>query len=211
MKIFGKNLALAAVALSLPLFAGAQNTQSPQNSDNAESAAMNTAGSNEAAQMVPVNALLSRALDARKDHPGSLIQAKLMHSAHLSNGIELPSGTILMGSVVQDDLQQKGTSKLALRFDQARLKDGKVVPIHAMIVSILGPTYDETYLSDAPNLWTASTLQVDQLNVVPGVDLHSQIGSQNSGVFVTTKKDDVKLSRGSEVQLALGPAGTQPS
>jgi hypothetical protein len=36
-----------------------------------------------------------------------------------------------------------------------------------------------------------------------GVDLHSQIDSQNSGVFVTTKKDDVKLGRGSNFSLAI--------
>lgn len=62
---------------------------------------------------------------------------------------------------------------------------------------------------DTMNTWTDATLEVDQLNVVPGVDLHSSIASQNSGVLVSTKKDDVKLIRGSQVQLAVAPLATQ--
>jgi hypothetical protein len=38
---------------------------------------------------------------------------------------------------------------------------------------------------------------MDQENVVSGVDLHSKISSQNSGVFVSTKKADIKLHAGS--------------
>lgn len=52
--------------------------------------------------------------------------------------------------------------------------------------------------------WTPNTLQVDQLNVVSGVDLHSRIHSKNSAVFVSQSKDDVKLDRGSQLTLAIG-------
>jgi hypothetical protein len=203
MKISGKTLALATVALSLPLFAGAQNTQNSQASDTPQATAT-------AARMVPVYAALSRTLDARKDHPGSSVEAKLTRKARLSDGTELPPGSILMGRVVEDDMQQHGRSKLALRFDQARLKDGKVIPLQATIVGIFGPVYgaaDEGY--DTANNWTNATVQVDQLNVVPGVDLHSNIASQDSGVFVSTKKDDVKLPQGSEVQFAIAPQASQ--
>src|SRR5271170_3715590 len=41
----------------------------------------------------------------------------------LNNGTELPKGTMLLGKVRTDDMQQQGMSKLALRFDQPRLKD----------------------------------------------------------------------------------------
>jgi hypothetical protein len=211
MKIFGKTLALATVALSLPLLVSAQNTQTPQDPGAAPSAAMDATASREAASMVPVNAVLSRALDARKDPIGSVVQAKLIEKARLSDGTELPSGSILMGKVVQDDMQQQGMSTLSLRFDQALLKDGKVVPVRATIVAILRPVgeagFGEGYVS--PNDWTDATLQVDQEGVLPGVDLHSGIASQNSGELVSTKKDDVKLSRGSQVQFAVGPGATQ--
>ena len=38
-----------------------------------------------------------------------------------------------------------------------------------------------------------------------GVDLHSKIADSNSGVFVSTKKDDVKLPRGYGIALAIAP------
>jgi hypothetical protein len=205
MKIFGKTLALATVALALPLLASARNTKTSQDSANAQNAPMNTASNPEAASMVPVNAILSHALDAKKDHPGSAIEARLTGKAHLSDGTELPSGSILMGQVVTDDMQHQGKSTLALRFDQARLKDGKVIPIRATIVGLLGPVGDESMDNAAPNDWTDATLQIDEVGVVPGVDLHSNIASQNSGVFVSTKKDNVKISQGSQVQFAIGP------
>jgi hypothetical protein len=204
MKIFGKTLALATVALSLPLLASARNTKTPQDSVTAESGATSTPGNAEAAGMVPVNAVLSHALDAKKDHPGSAIEARLTGRARLSDGTELPSGSILMGQVVTDDMQNQGKSTLALRFDQARLKDGKVIPIRATIVGLLSPVSDSGAYA-APNNWTDATLQIDEVGVVPGVDLHSNIASQNSGVFISTKKDNVKLAQGSQVQLAIGP------
>ena len=44
--------------------------------------------------------------------------------------------------------------------------------------------------------------------MVSGVDLHSKISSQNSGVFVSMKKNDVKLKAGSEIQFAIAPAAS---
>jgi hypothetical protein len=200
MKIYGKTLALASVILSLPLFVAAQDSPSTS-----------AAGTSQASEMVPVNAALTHDLDAKKDHPGSQFEAKLNQKVRLSDGTELPSGAVLLGKVVEDDMQQQGTSKLALRFDQARLKDGKVIPVRATIVGIFEPASDNSagYKNQIPNNWTDGTLQVDQLGVIPGVDLHSKIASASSGVFVSTKKDDVRLSRGSQIQLAIAPGSNQ--
>ena len=102
-------------------------------------------------------------------------------------------------------------SRLALRFSKAELKDGKLIPIKATIVGLFPPQaengegYNIAAGDQQPNGWNASTLQVDQIGVVSGVDLHSRIAARNSGVFVTTKKDDVKLSSGSELLLAIAP------
>ena len=107
-------------------------------------------------------------------------------------------------------MQQQGTSKLALRFDQARLKNGTTVPIRATIVGFYAADAGAINTSDnldaVANDWTANTVQLDQLDVAPGIDLHSKISSQNSGVFVSTKKDDVKLRAGSQIQFAIAPA-----
>ena len=197
MKFHWNMLAIATAVLALPL-AGVAQTSSAQNSSDGQSEAM---------RMVPANAELTRALDAKKEQPGSEVRAKLSQTIHLKDGTELRSGTVLIGHVVTDDMQQQGTSKLALRFDQAQLKDGKIIPIKATITSIFRPQlgeFDST--TTPPNSWSSQTLQIDQLNVVPGVDLHSNVAGQNSGVFVSSRKD-VKLASGSDIQLAVG-AGT---
>jgi len=162
--------------------------------------------------MVPARADLVRGLDAKKAPSGAAVEAKLTQKVTLTNGTELPNGTILVGQVAEDDLQQQGAAKLALRFNQARLKNGTAVPIKATIVGFYSPVDKESDpegggpSDEIANTWTAATLQVDQPNVTRGVDLHSKIGSDSSGVFVSTKKDDVKLDAGSEIQLAIAPA-----
>ncbi len=155
--------------------------------------------------MKPASALLVENLDAVKDQPGYAVSAKLQGKVNLSDGTELPKGTILLGKITTDDMQQQGTKKLALRFDQARLKDGTTLPIRATIVGFYAASGGEIDAAPANN-WTASTLEFDQEDVASGVDLHSKIASQNSGVFVSTKKDDVKLKQGSEIQFAIARA-----
>jgi hypothetical protein len=155
-----------------------------------------------ALHLVPASALLLDTLDAKKLQPGASFTARLNTKVHLANGTELPAGTVLQGSVTSDDMNLQGTSKLALQFTTAQLKGGQSVPIKAAIVGLYsndGP--DDAYNGWAD--WTKQTVGVEQLDVMSGVDLHSQIDSQNSGVFVTTKKDDVKLGRGSNFSLAI--------
>ncbi|HEV2273052.1 MAG TPA: hypothetical protein VGR96_02735 [Acidobacteriaceae bacterium] len=209
MKSYGKTLTLATAILALPLCTLPSYSASAQSSSSQATAPIR--GHREAAKMVPANAELMRTLDAKKDQPNAEIKAKLRSKATLSDGTVLPSGTILIGHVVQDDMQVHGMSKLALCFNEAHLKNGKTVPVKATIVSIFQPGMDETGAyptvagDQVPNSWNDGTLQIDQIGVIPGVDLHSRIASKNSGVFVSTKKDDMKLDQGSEIQLAIGP------
>lgn len=170
-------------------------------------------GHREAMRMVPARAALAETLDAKKTRPGHVFRATLSNTVHLDNGPELPAGTVLVGAVVTDDMQLKGTSKLALRFTKAELKDGQVVPIKATIVGVFAPEwvspqgYPVEAGDQAPNTWNDGTLQIDQIDATPGVDLHSRIASRNSGVFVSTTKDDVRLNRGSEIALAIAEQG----
>lgn len=203
-----KMLAVAAAVLAFPIFACSQ-ASAGQDSPAVPGAQAPT-GHHEAMRMVPVRAELRRPLDAQKDQAGSAVEAKLVQKVTLSNGAELPSGTILAGKVTVDDMQRQGKSKLALRFYQAELKDGKKVPIKATIVGFYGPgtVSSDNFTGSAdqvPNSWSDGTLQIDQINALGGVDLHSKISSRNSGVFVSTKKDDFKLEDGSEIQFAIGP------
>ena len=195
MKGHSKALAFATAVLALPFFAYSQNTNTDDSTEVAHQATL----------LRPASAVLVNSLDAVKDQSGYAVSAKLQGKVSLSDGTELPRGTVLLGKITADDSQQQGTSKLALRFDQARLKSGTIVPIRATIVGF-SPS-DETDGPGEPvfNPWTPNTVQMDQEDAVPGVDLHSKIASENSGVFVATKKDDVKLKQGSQIRFAIGP------
>ena len=164
-----------------------------------------------AAGRVGAQAILLSTLDAKKMQAGAAFQAKLAGKVHLASGTELPSGTVLNGTIASDDMNVSGNAKLALRFTTAQLKDGKTLPIQAMIVGFDSPaTQDDlTYgYNTPPDNWTPQTAVVDHLGVIAGIDLHSKIDSQNSGVFVATGKDDVKLGVGSSINLAI--AADQP-
>jgi hypothetical protein len=190
---------LAAVSLALlsPGFAHASNSTDA-----------NAAGERaEAMQMVPARAAVINRLDANKLKPGEQFKVQLADTVHLKDGTELHRGTMLYGVISTDNLHP-GNSKLALNFTKAELKDGKAVPIKATIVGVAGPGsdmngYDVARGDQEPNEWNTATLRIDEINALSGVDLHSRINGNNSGVFVTNKKDDVKLSAGSELMLAI--------
>jgi hypothetical protein len=177
MKIYCKTLALTAVvsALSMPVLA--QSASGPGSQTMQASA--DSLGANEAAQLVPAIAILPHTLDADKDHLDSTFEAELDHKVTLSDGTVLPSHTVLSGKITRDDMQAAGKSEFAVRFDQAQLKNGKTVPIKATIVDIARPSSDTDEYA-ASNDWTNQTLTVRQLDVVSGVDLHSEIVSDAS-------------------------------
>jgi hypothetical protein len=202
------SIAVAFLAFVCPPMlraAGTPDTQPTASSSHA-------APRHEASMMVPAQVALVKALDSRKMHPGTQFKAVLSGTVHLKNGVELPHGTVLMGTVVTDNMQMKGTSRLALRFTEAKLKNGKTVPIKATIMGVAPPSYSYySYDSASLNGWDGKTMQLDQVNALSGVDLHSAIARQNSGVFVSNKKDDVKLDAGSQMSLALAAQSSHQS
>jgi hypothetical protein len=190
-----------AVAASLPFSLHAQSV-SQDTSSTAD------AGQQEATLMVPANAELLQTIDAGKIESGNQFKVKLAETVHLNNGPELHSGTILVGTVTKDG-EQSGAPKLTLRFTQATLKDGTVVPIKATIVGVARPDTNDFQGNSVapgnqePNNWTSETLQVKQLNAASHADLDSEIASDDSGVFTSQDNQDVKIKAGTELMLAV--------
>ncbi len=188
----------ACLAFVYPQLAPAQST------DPSQTATMQSAANREAMVMTPASANLVKTLQADKVKQGDEFKAKLDRPVQLKNGPELPSGTVLEGRVTADQMKPGGPSTLALRFTQADLKDGKVVPIKATIVGIAGPRYDTGYnIANQTSLWSSNTLRVDEIGALSGVDLHSNIASRNSGVFIAQKRDNMKFDSGSQLSLAI--------
>lgn len=205
---------IATAVLAFPLLTFAQ-TSNMQNSPTSQGMHSQNNGMHkgkmEAERMVPAQASLTKRIDAKDMHPGYMFKAKLSKDLTLSNGVKLQDGDTLIGRVEKDDMQEQGMSKLALRFTKVETQSGKVIPIKATIVGVVKPGtvningYPETGGNQVPNSWNDGTLQVDQIGVMDGVDLHSKIKSKNSGVFVSKTNDNVTLNPGSEIELAIAP------
>jgi hypothetical protein len=208
-----KILAIAAAIVAFPVFLHAQSrdvqsTSISQGTDTTADTA--SAGQQEAMLMVPAQGALLQTIDAGKVGSGNEFKVKVVGKVRLNNGTELPSGTVLVGTITKDN-QQANESRLAVRFTQANLKDGGVVPIKATIVGVAKPSiedlegYSVTPGDQAPNEWNNKILRVEQSNVVPHVDFRSDIASEDSGVFVAAGNHNFKLSEGSEIELAIAP------
>lgn len=220
MRLNRTTIALGAIFFTLPLFGMAQSNNNSsdtapangvaQSSNNSsDTAPANQEARSQAAQMVSANATLMHNFDAKDLQQSKEIRAKLNSSVTLENGTKLASGTVLVGHVVQDQAEPKGqNTRIAFDFNQAVLKDGKTVPIKATIVGVTpGANQSVGYLVQPGDKWTDGPLQIDQVGVLNGVDLHSQIAGENSGVLVSTKSNDLKLRQGSGIQFAIAPAG----
>lgn len=201
--IFVVSMAFAASALVCPQLTFAQDST---NGSQVDSSATPRGAQREAAQMVPAQAFLDNSIDAKKMRPGEQFRATLRQTVQLKNGTELPRDTVLVGTIATDQMRAGGTSTLALRFTKAQLKSGKLIPIQADIMGITGPPEDAPD-SNIPSYnltpWNGTTLRVDEPGAMSGFDFHGSIGAENSALFVSKKKDEVKLSAGSLISLAI--------
>jgi hypothetical protein len=201
--------ALSIATLSLAMLTPAFGQSAAQTSQNNQ-----PSGLSEAQHMVRARASLTHALDSNSIHSGEQFRATLSDNVHLNSGVELHKGDALLGTVAADDMNTTGKSHLAVRFTQAVLKNGQTIPIKATIVALYVPADLSSYSygeeDQVPNSWNDGTLSVDQVGVEKGVDLHSRISSQNSGVFVS-QKNNVKLPAGSELALAIAAGNNGPT
>lgn len=192
-------ISLSAAVLSLAFLPASSSAWALSPATDSGTSA-SAAAQSDAQKMEPAQAVLNKTLDAKKVQPGQQFEAKLNGKVKLKDGKELPGGTVLVGTIATDNMQASGSSRLALRFTEARLKDGKTLPIDAMILGV-SPAGSPNY--GTAGLWTPQTLNIDQIGAIKGADLHSRVDGTNSGVFVAKKRDDLKLSQGSQLSLAI--------
>ena len=195
-------ISLSAAFLAATLFAS-QCVQAKTESGSTsmdESTKSVSGAQHEAGLMVPAQAVLKTRIDARALHAGDTFQAALTRKAALKNGPELPKDTVLTGTVAIDRAENNGPSQLVLRFTQAKLKDGRSLPIKAMIAGVFGKTVNAAAGSYT---WEEHSLQIEQSGVIRGADLHSEIASEDSGVLVSGNMNNLTLSPGTTLELAL--------
>lgn len=206
------SLAAMSIALMTPGLIEAQS--SAIEAQPARASAGIRSGEAEAMQMVSARVALRQTVDANKVKPGDQIRTTLSGKVLLKNGTELPSGIVIVGVVAADDIQRSATSRLALDFNKAELKNGTTIPLKATMVGLYPPaTEDEEGNPLMPGgqqveTWSNQSDAVDEIAALPGVDLHSKVSSNESSVLVSTSSHDVKLNLGSEIALAVAAEPT---
>jgi hypothetical protein len=109
-----------------------------QSSSNASASA--NAGKNSASleNGTTMQAQLTRPLDASKNKPGDPVTAKTSQDTKSDGHVVIPKGSKLVGHVTEAKERAKGQSEssLGIVFDRAVLKDGREIPVHAVIQSI---------------------------------------------------------------------------
>ena len=167
-------------------------------------------------QLVGANATLVNTVDTKKVSPGQSVTAKLTTNVKEAGGVELPKGTLLVGKVEQAQASTNdGPAKLSIVFDQAKLADGRTVPVKATLLGAY-PARDGEYYAEAGSEGAlvggvpASIPADEKVDQEPGalgnVEMQSAVQSEVSAVFTTTKHN-INLKNGTQLQLAIGPEG----
>lgn len=137
MKINANLVWIAAAAFAVA--AGAQTSTGAGEYSSATAQAGQASAS--AAQAADVSAQLSKKIDSKDAKVGDEVVAKTTSDARLADGTKLPKGSRLVGHVTEAEAKSHDNrdAHLAFAFDHAVTKDGREVPIHAMMRSISVP------------------------------------------------------------------------
>ena len=173
---------------------------------NAQSAAAGadnaSADHSKSLHMVSAQAVFNKSLEGKNVKAGQEFEVNLVQNVKLSDGQELQKGTVLVGTILSADMQASGNSKLCVRFAQARVKDGKTIPIQAVLTGL----YDQDSLNAqyGNNGWVPGQVNVQQDKAAGGLTLRSRVGAGDSGTL-ESKKNNVKIDRGSALFLGIAP------
>jgi hypothetical protein len=192
---FVKLTSLAAMLAAMGAYAGAQDA-SPN------------------MQLMGANARLINTVDTKKVSPGEAITAKLTSTVKEAGSVELPKGTLLIGRVDQVQPSANGSpATLSVTFDQAKLSDGRTVPVKATLLGAYpenaGDYYVETGNGGALIGGLPASVPADQkIDQEPGalgnVEMRSAVQSSASGVF-SSKNRNIDLKSGTQLQVAIAP------
>jgi len=93
-----------------------------------------------ATEATSVSAELTKKLDTKNAKVGDEVLARTTKTATLADGTKLPRGTKLIGKVTEVQARSKAekTSHIAFALDHAVMRDGREVPVHAVLTSVTG-------------------------------------------------------------------------
>ncbi len=168
-------------------------------------------------KLVSANAELTQGLNTESSRQGQTVMAKLTANVTTAGPMELPKGTMLMGTVEQVQPGSGNKSEISIVFNKARLKDGREVPIKATLLGAYPPAAVYTsgggvgsYLPIQPRLIPSDEKVLQDPGALSNVTMKSAVQSDVSGTFLSTK-NNIQLSQGTQLQLAIAPESSSSS
>jgi len=139
-KTSGMTVLLMAAAFAVTASAQTSGTAADLNQSTSAAAHAGRAGAS-ADQATNVSAQLTRSINSRHAKVGDEVVAKTTENARLADGTRLPKGSRLIGHVTQVQAKSRAEhdGELAFSFDHAILRNGREVPIHAVMESVSAP------------------------------------------------------------------------
>lgn len=136
-------IAIAAIA------AGASAQTSAGAGEYGSAAAQAGQASASTAQATAVNAELTKKIDSKDAKVGDQVLAKTTTEAKFADGTKIPKGSKLVGHVTAVEARSKENrdGHVAFCFDHALLRDGRELPLNAMVRAIAAPAA----MAPAPN------------------------------------------------------------
>jgi hypothetical protein len=117
-----------------------QNKERGKNTSASSSASGSAGGNAELSSGALLRAVLVKPVDARKSKEGDEVTAKVTEDVKADGQVIIKKNSKLIGHVTQAKARSKGEanaeSSLGIVFDKAVLKDGREVPMHAVIQAV---------------------------------------------------------------------------
>lgn len=137
---------------------------------------------------------------------------KLDHTVKTAAGAKLPGGTEVWGRVEKVEASQNGgPSMMTLRFTTAKLNNGQTVPVKVTVIGAFPASARDTYVNSMGGELPSAPRQInpqDRYTQKPGllrhIEMKSAVQGRNSATF-TNQDGNVKLNRGTYLQLAIAP------
>lgn len=161
-------------------------------------------------QLKGVNARLDHEIDAQSAQVGQKVDVKLDRTVKTANGVDLPGGTQIWGTVEKVEASQNsGPSMVTLRFTTAELKNGQKVPVKVTVIGAFPASARSSYVNSmggelppAPRHINAKDKYTQEPGLLHDVEMKSAVQGHNSATF-TDRNGNVRLDQGDYLQLAI--------
>lgn len=203
------SLGISAMLVAACSYAVAQTAPPTSTQDAGASAQRQMSTQN--LKLVSANARLTHDLNAKDASQGQVVKARLTSDVKTANGMKLDKGTVLTGKVAQvQGSSDNGPSRLSVVFNEARLKDGKTIPVKATLLGAYPSSAGSYYpgsgmtmmMGTEPHSIPADQKILQEPGTLSHIAMRSAVQSDVSGTFTSTDRD-VNLKRGTRLQIAI--------